>query len=98
MIEIIKELYIFALLLLVFSYLVPKEEYKSYIQFFIGIFLIVVILKPVLQFVTNSDSTTLYEIFKGFNEQLEGMEGTNQWEAGMEGDIYEHFIFEGKGE
>ena len=31
MIEMIKELYVFALLLLIFSYLVPKEEYKSYI-------------------------------------------------------------------
>lgn len=98
MIEIIKELYVFALLLLVFSYLVPKEEYKSYIQFFIGIFLLVVILKPVLSLVMGSDSMAIYDIFEGFNGQVEKMENVNQWEAESEGDIYELFIFKGEGE
>lgn len=97
MLEIIKELYVFALLLLVFSYLVPKEEYKSYIQFFIGIFLIVVILKPILTMVMHDNASAVYEIFDGFNGRLKQMENMEQWEAGTE-DIYELFIFKGEGE
>ena len=40
MLEFLKKFYIFMLILMVFSYLVPKEEYKKYIQFFIGIFVV----------------------------------------------------------
>ena len=98
MIEIIKEFYVFALLLLVFSYLVPKEEYKAYIQFFIGIFLLVVILKPVLKLVMADDLSTVYEVFEDYNARVEQIGEENQWEAETEGDIYEFFVFEGKGE
>ncbi len=97
MLEIIKELYIFALLLLVFSYLVPKEEYKSYIQFFIGIFLLVVILRPVLTIIMSDNASQLYGIFEDFNAQMSGISDVNEWEAGTE-DIYEFFIFKGEGE
>ena len=97
MIEMIKELYVFALLLLIFSYLVPKEEYKSYIQFFIGIFMIVIILKPVLLVVTASEPKVLYEIFQGFNEKVEQME-PEKWQPNETEDIYELFIFKGEGE
>lgn len=98
MIAIIKELYVFALLLLVFSYLVPKEEYKSYIQFFIGIFLLVVVLKPVLKLVMTSDAAAIYEVFDGFNERMDDLEGVNQWKEEGAEDIYELFIFKGEGE
>ena len=98
MIEIIKEFYVFALLLLVFSYLVPKEEYKAYIQFFIGIFLLVVILKPVLNLVMTEELSGIYEIFEKYNSGMEQMEEMNEWEAETEGGIYELFIFEGEGE
>lgn len=97
MIEIIKEFYVFALLLLVFSYLVPKEEYKAYIQFFIGIFLLVVVLKPVLRLVMADDLSMVYEVFKDYNSQVEQIGENYQWEAGTEGGIYELFIFEGEG-
>ena len=93
----LKELYVFALLLLIFSYLVPKEEYKSYIQFFIGIFMIVIILKPVLTIITADEPAALYEIFDGFNERLEQME-MDDWRANETEDIYELFIFKGEGE
>ncbi len=98
MIEIIKEFYVFALLLLVFSYLVPKDGYKAYIQFFIGIFLLVVLLKPVLQLVVSEDLSGVYKIFDDYNTQVEQRRENNQWEAETEGGIYELFIFEGEGE
>lgn len=98
MIEIIKEFYVFALLLLVFSYLVPKEDYKIYIQFFIGIFLLVVILKPVLKLVVADDLSAVYGMFEEFNTRVEYMGENNSWEAETEGGIYELFNFEGEGE
>ena len=98
MIEIIKEFYIFALLLLVFSYLVPKEDYKVYIQFFIGIFLLVVILKPVLKLVVAEDLSSVYKIFEDYNSRVEEIGEKDQWKVETEGGIYELFIFEGEGE
>ena len=98
MIEIIKEFYVFALLLLVFSYLVPKEEYKAYIQFFIGIFLLVVILKPVLKLVVAENLSAVYGVFEEYNTRVEQSGENYQWDAGTEGGIYELFILEGEGE
>ena len=98
MLEIIKEFYVFALILMVFSYLVPKEEYKAYIQFFIGIFLLVIILKPVLNFVMAEDASDLYQFFDDFDTQMEQIEENYQWDEKKEGDIYELFVFKGEGE
>ena len=80
------------LVLMVFSFLVPKEEYKSYIQFFVGIFLIVLLLKPVLELFTIEEPTMIYEVFEELNMQIENID----LEEG--GNIYEHFFFEGEGE
>ena len=85
MLAFLKDYYIFMLILLIFSYLVPKEEYKRYIQFFIGIFVVVLFLKPVLEFFTMDNPTYVYEIFESFNEQVKELD-------------YEYFFFEGKGE
>ncbi len=38
-----------ALIFLVCSYLSPKDEYKKYFQFMLGIFMAVIILKPLTQ-------------------------------------------------
>ena len=38
-----------ALIFLVCSYLSPKDEYKKYFQFMLGIFMAVIILKPLGQ-------------------------------------------------
>lgn len=85
MLEFLKNYYIFMLILMMFSYLVPKEEYKKYIQFFIGIFVVVLFLKPVLAFFTMDNPTRIYEVFESFNEQVKELD-------------YEHFFFEGERE
>jgi len=92
MLEYLKNYYVFMLALMVFSFLVPREEYRVYIQFFVGIFLIVLLLKPVLEFLTLENPTMIYEIFDKMNQQIEGIE----LEKG--GNIYEHFFFKGEGE
>ena len=90
--EYLKGIYVFALMLLVFSFLVPKESYKTYIQFFIGIFLFVVLLKPVLGILDHSYGEMVQETFEDLGQKLDG---TYSYQ---EGDIYEIFVSEGEGE
>lgn len=85
MLEFLKNYYVFMLILMVLSYLVPKEEYKVYIQFFIGVFVIVLLLKPVLELLTLEEPALIYEVFEKINKKVE--EGS-----------FEYFIFEGEGE
>lgn len=94
MLEFLKNYYVFMLILLVLSYLVPKDEYKKYIQFFIGIFVVVLLLKPVLTFFTMDHPARIHEVFESFNQQMEQLD--MELEEGES--IYEHFFFEGEGE
>jgi len=96
MFEIIKEYYVFALLLLIFSFLVPREDYKSYIQFFIGIFVIVLLLRPVLKILTINQPSALEDIFSSFNTYIEEIELEKELEQG--GNMYEFILFKGKEE
>ncbi|MBQ6845475.1 MAG: stage III sporulation protein AF [Agathobacter sp.] len=94
MLEFLKNYYVYMLILMVFSYLVPKEEYKVYVQFFIGIFMVVLFLKPILEFFTMDNPDLVYQIFEDFNVQLE------QYEVDMTGEenIFEYFFFKREGE
>ena len=94
MLEFLKNYYVFMLILMVFSYLVPKEEYKAYMQFFIGIFMVVLFLKPVLEFFSTDNPDSVYEVFEKFDLQLE------QYEVDMteEENLFEYFFLEGKKE
>lgn len=94
MLDFLKKFYIFMLILMVLSYLVPKEEYKKYIQFFVGIFVVVLLLKPVLEFFTVDNPTQIYEMFDSFNEQIQKLD----FELEEGENIYEHFFLEGEGE
>lgn len=94
MLEFLKKIYIFMLILTVFSYLVPKEEYKKYIQFFIGIFVVVLLLKPVLVVFTMDNPSKVYEIFDSFNTQIKELDV--ELEEGQ--NIYEYFFYKGERE
>lgn len=85
MLDFLKNYYVFMLILMIFSYLVPKEEYKRYIQFFVGIFVVVLFLRPILEFLSMDNPTRIYEIFETFNEQVKELD-------------YEYFFFEGERE
>ena len=92
MLEFLTKFYIFMLILMVFSYLVPKEEYKKYMQFFVGVFVVVLLLKPVLEFVTMDNPMRIYEVFDSFNVQINDLEFELE-----EGDnIYEYFFYKGE--
>lgn len=92
MLEFLENYYVCMLILLVVSYLVPKEEYKAYIQFFIGIFVIVLFLKPILEFCTTDNSALVSQVFEEFNIQLQ------QYKMDFEEEetIFEHFFFKGE--
>ena len=94
MLDFLKKFYIFMLILMVLTYLVPKEEYKKYIQFFIGLFVVVLLLKPVLEFFTVDNPTRIYEMFESFNEQMNELE----FELEEGENIYEYFFLEGERE
>ena len=91
MLEYLKTYYVFMLILMVFSYLVPKEEYKRYIQFFVGIFIVVLMLKPILEIFSASTPTRIHDLFDSFNAQINRLE----WD-GKGANIYEYFFLEGK--
>jgi len=94
MLELLKNYYIFMLILMVFSYLVPKENYKVYIQFFIGIFMIVLFLKPILEILTLDNPSFVTDVFEKLNTQIEQIDAKN-----VEGEnIFEYFFFEREGE
>ena len=94
MLEFLKNYYVFMLILMVVSFLVPREEYKAYIQFFISIFVIVLLLEPVLEIFTMDNPSLIYEVFDDFNTQLEQFE----MDLSEEENIFEYFISEGEGE
>lgn len=93
MLEFLMKIYIFMLILTIFSYLVPKDEYKKYIQFFIGIFVVVLLLKPILEIVNMNNPTRIYEVFDSFNVKMQ--EFNVEFEKGET--IYEYFFLEGEG-
>ena len=71
MLEYLKNYYIFMLILMVVSFLVPKDEYKVYIQFFVGIFMVVLFLEPILELFTAQDASYFYQIFEELNQKIE---------------------------
>lgn len=71
MLEYLKNYYVFMLILMVLSFLVPKEEYKVYIQFFVGIFMMMLLLEPVLELLTMENPSFIYQIFEELNEKIE---------------------------
>ena len=71
MFEYLKNYYIFMLIFMVLSFLVPKDEYKVYIKFFVGIFMVVLLLEPILELLTAQDASDLYRIFEELNRKIE---------------------------
>ena len=70
----IKNFFVLMLLLSVVSYLVPKESYRRYIQFFIGIFMAVILLKPAVEWMFSGDTGVVYENLDSVTKQLEQIE------------------------
>ena len=94
MLDFLKHYYVFMLILMVVAFLLPKEEYRMYVQFFIRIFVIVLFLKPVLELFASQEPGVVYQIFEEFDMQM----GAYEVDLTERGNIFEHFFMEREGE
>ena len=51
-----------AFFFMVMTYLTPKEQYRRYFRFMLGVFLAVIILKPLAEY--DADTTDLFTAFE----------------------------------
>ncbi len=93
MLELLKNYFVFMLILMVFSYLVPKKEYKVYIDFFVAVFVVVLFLRPVLEILTADDPEFVSDVFQEINKEIEVYDYNLEEET-----IFEYFFPEGEGE
>lgn len=82
-----KNFLVLTLILFVFSYLVPKESYQKYVQFFIGILMAVILLAPAAEWIFQGDGHFAYKSFDQIMDQLNEME----WDEESGEDIFEFF-------
>lgn len=82
--EFVKNYFIFLLLLLLFSYLAPKKEYRKYLHFFISALMIAVLLKPIFTFLSKDarmeTRQQLEEIYGQLEEQQYQEKGEDVFE------------------
>ena len=51
--KFVRDYLIFMLILFLFSYLVPKDTYKKYVQLFIGVLMVAILMQPVVSLFTE---------------------------------------------
>ncbi len=86
-ITFVRQFFILSLILILVSYLVPRDGYRRYLQFFAGVFMAVIILQPVAAFLTGDSLSVLYEDFAELEERMADLE----YEAEHGKTIYELF-------
>jgi 4-amino-4-deoxy-L-arabinose transferase-like glycosyltransferase len=84
--EFIKGFVAIMIVLTLVSYLMPKEGYQKYVQFFIGILLAVVIIRPVLGWISRENWYNTLEQVNLLYEQLGNIEYQGEHE-----DVYAIF-------
>lgn len=85
----VKSYTVLFLLMMLLIQLVPKENYRKYIQVFMGMLLVFALLSPVIKFLFDSEE--FYELveYETFQEQLEELKkDTNRVEF-LQQDYYE---------
>lgn len=85
-VEFVKNYFIFLLVLYLFSYLAPKENYQKYFRFFVSALMIAVLMKPVLGFLQGDAKDAAKVQLDTIRSQLE----ENQYEGKGE-DVFEWF-------
>ncbi len=87
--EFVRNYFIFMLVLFLFSYLVPKEDYRKYFNFFIGILMAAVLVRPVLVLVNSDAEKEFKKTFDEIEEKLSELEYQEKGE-----NIFEQFLGE----
>lgn len=90
--SLFKSCFVLMLLLLIMSYLAPKDSYKKYFQFFIGAWMCVLLLRPVFAWFDHGEEFVCSET----DEVLEEISKLEKWE-GEEVNLFElFFVDDGK--
>lgn len=91
--ELLKSYFALVLVLLVFSYLMPQEGYKKYMQFFVGVFLGVMIFRPVTEWIIKDEvpMENLDELMEQLEEISFDLEEEDMYEIyfGISGEMEE---------
>lgn len=87
--EFVKNYFIFMLILFLFSYLVPKENYRKYFNFFIGVLMAAVLIRPVLVFISSDTKNEMKKTLEEIEEKLSDLEYQEKGE-----NIFEQFLGE----
>lgn len=87
--EFVKNYFIFMLVLFLFSYLVPKENYRKYFNFFIGVLMAAVLVRPILVFVNSDAKREMKKTLEEIEEKLSDLEYQEKGE-----NIFEQFLGE----
>lgn len=85
--EFVKNYFIFMLILFLVSYLVPKEEYRKYFNFFIAALMVAILMQPVLSFLNRDAAEKLRDELSSIEEELSVIE---YYEKGE--NIFEQFL------
>ena len=86
---IVKAYFILMLILILFSYLMPKESYRKYVQFFIGVLMAVFLLTPIASWINNSNTEFVYKNYEEITRKLQEIEYNEEG-----ADIFEIFFHE----
>ncbi len=87
----IKSYFILTLLLLVLSYLAPEDRYKRYFQYFIGVWMCVLLLRPVMTWFGSGEDVA----YVSMQELEERLSEIDKWQ-GDGVDIFEIFSIDGE--
>ncbi len=87
--SVLKSYFLLVLILLVLSYMVPKQSYRKYFQFFVSILMVLILFRPVFSWMRKEDTQFVYENLEEVSNRLEEIE----FEAEQE-DIFELFFLE----
>jgi hypothetical protein len=79
----------FMLILFLFSYLMPREEYRKYFHFFISVLMAAVLLRPILSIFSDTAEGTFAEELSRMEETISGIEYQEKGE-----NIIEQFLGE----
>lgn len=82
-----KNYFIFMLILFLFSYLTPREDYRKYFQFFIGALMAVILLRPVLEIFAGDGEEQLRARIGDMLAEVERADDFGEGE-----DIFEWFL------
>jgi hypothetical protein len=74
----------FMLILFLFSYLAPREDYRRYFQFFISILMAAALLSPLISLFAGNDGEGLRNELKQLEEGLSDIEYQEKGEAIIE--------------